>query len=217
MTMKRILLAALMLIGLISVCGAAPATGSVTGITASQVTFNSAGGASDCWFMWGGGANNLIYATTNDTSCSGTYTQTGSPLLTSYNYYVKACDLTGCGVAVPFTTSAATVSNRTHYGDGLVTIFKSGFNVTQSLPIVVSPYTNTLTAPVTWGLLFFFIFVGLWIRPKDITIPMMLAFIAGGAIWSGTSALGIPPEFADLGVGLMYAALAGLLFSWFTR
>lgn len=213
--MKRILLVALILMGLICVCGAAPATGSVTGVTSSQATFNKAGGSSDCWFMWGSSATNLIYATPNDTSCANTYTQTGSPLLTSYNYYVKACDLTGCGVAVAFSTPAGTMSNRTYYGTGLLTIFRSGFNVTQSVPIILSPYTSTLTAPVMWGLLFFFIFAVMWIRGKDVTIPMMLAFIAGGAIWAGTSALGIPPEFADLGQGLVYASLAGLLFSWF--
>lgn len=206
----------LALIACISVCGALPTTDAVTGLSNREVTFNMHGGATECWFMWGGSTSNMIYHTTNDTSC-GAYVQYGSPLLTSYTYYVKACDVTGCGAAVTFTTPAATVSNRTYFGTGLVTIFKSGFNVTQSMSVVLSPYTNTMTAPITWGLLFLFIFLGLWIKPKDITIPMILALVAGGAIWSGTSALGIPPEFADLGQGLLYAALAGLLFSWFSR
>lgn len=214
--MKRYFLLTLALIALICVCGAVPTTNAVTGVTNRQATFNMAGGAGTCWFTWGNSATNQMYHTVNSTTCNS-FTQFGSPLLTSYTYYVKACDSTGCGNAVSFTTPAATVSNRTYFGEGLITIFQSGFNVTQSTSIVLSPYTNTMTAPVTWGLLFLFIFLGLWIKPKDITIPMIVAFIAGGAIWSGTSALGIPPEFADLGMGLMYAAMAGVIFSWFTR
>lgn len=216
--MKRLLMLIICLcFALGGLAGAIPTTDAVSSVTAGTATLNGHGGASDCWFAFGGSEDNLIYHTFNDTSCSGTYTITGSPLLTSSTYYVEFCDLTGCGAAVSFTTSAATVSNRTTFGDGLLVIFRSGFNVTQSAPEILEPYFGALTPPITWGLLFFAIFVGLWVRQKDIVNPMILAFVAGGAIWAGTSALGIPPEWADIGMGLMYAAFAGMIFSWFTR
>jgi hypothetical protein len=209
---------AIVLISCVGICGAVPTTDAASGVTTREATFNSHGGATMCWFTWGGSSTgNLIYSTPNDSSCSGTYLQLGSPLLTSFTYYVKACDVTGCGNAISFTTPPATISNRTYYGDGVIAMARSGMNVTQIMSLILVPYTSTITAPITWGMLFLFIFLGLWIKPKDITIPLILAFIAGGAIWSGTSALGIPPEFVDIGQGLMYAAVAGLVFSWFTK
>jgi len=215
--MKHILYILIVAMLCISVCGAIPTTDAVTGVSQRDATFNMHGGATECWFQWGMSATATgMYRTENDTSCGSAY-QYGSPLLTGSTYYVQACDSTGCGNKVSFTTPAAIVSTRTYYGTGIVTIFKNGFNVTQSASIIVSPYTNTMTAPVTWGMLFFFIFLGLWVKPKDITIPLILAMVCGGAIWSGTSALGIPPEFADIGQGLLYAAVAGLVFSWFSK
>jgi uncharacterized protein YceK len=212
-----VLIIALLLMLAIGVCSAVPTTDAVSGLTNREVTFNAHGGATDCWFEWGGSnTGKMIYATMNDTAC-GPYTQFGSPLLTSYTYYVKSCDTSGCGSTVSFTTPSSTLSNRTYYGSGVMVMMRSGMNVTQIMGVIITPYTNTMTAPVTWGLLFLFIFLGLWIKPKDVTIPMMLAFIAGGAIWAGTASLGIPPEFADIGQGLMYASTAGLVFSWFSK
>jgi len=213
--MKKLLFI-LLLVLCIGICSAVPVTNAVTSITTSKATFNAAGGVGTCWYLWGGNAVNQIYKTTNAT-CGSSYTQSGAPLLTSSVYYVTNCDSTGCGNIVTFTTPSATISNLTYYGLGVITMFESGMNVTQVMGVILVPYTSTMTAPVTWGMLFLFIFLGLWIKPKDITIPLILAFIAGGAIWSGTAALGIPPEFESIGQGLMYAALAGLVFSWFTK
>jgi hypothetical protein len=210
----KYVLITLVLMACIGVCSGVPTTDAATGVTNRAATMNMHGGTGDCWYEWGG-SGNLIYSTGNVTC--GAYEQWGSPILSSTTYSFKACDSTGCGSPLSFTTSVATVSNRTYYGEGVITMFKSGMNVTQVMSVVLTPYTNTMTAPVTWGMLFLFIFLGLWIKPKDITIPLIIAFIAGGAIWSGTSALGIPPEFADMGQGLMYAAVAGLVFSWFTK
>ena len=213
--MKKILFI-LMLVLCIGICSAVPTTDAVTGVTTRSATLNAAGGVGTCWYTWGGNSVSQIYKTTNST-CGSSYTINGAPLLTSSTYYVRNCDSTGCGNTVSFVTPAATISGLTYYGTGVVTMFESGMNVTQVMGIIITPYTNTMTAPVTWGMLFLFIFLGLWIKPKDITIPLILAFIAGGAIWSGTAALGIPPEFESIGQGLMYAALAGLVFSWFTK
>jgi hypothetical protein len=215
MKFNYFLIATLALIACISVCMAAPVTDAATGVSNRAVTMNMHGAVGACWYEWGG-TGNLLYSTGYLSTC-GAYEQWGAPLLSSTVYDVRACDTTGCGNTVAFTTSAATVSNRTYYGTGVLTMMKSGMNVTQVMTVILEPYNNTITMPVTWGMLFLFIFLGLWIKPKDITIPLILALISGAAIWSGTSALGIPPEFADIGQGLMYAAVAGLVFSWFTK
>ena len=74
--------------------------------------------------------------------------------------------------------------------------------------------TKTLLGNVV---LFFFIFAGYWLKPRDILIPCFLAMLSGGAIWLGSSSLGVPPEFTSIGQGLMYAAVAGIAVSWFTK
>lgn len=217
--MKRflVLLVCLCLLA-IGPVAAVPTTDAATSVTNNKVTLNMHGTPLDCWFKWGMASDNLIYFTPNETSCiSGTFTVIGSPLLTGTTYYAKACDQTGCGAAVSFTTLAATPTNRTYYSEGLNTIMQSGFNMTQAVPIIWSPYSSVMTAPVMWGLLFMFIFAAMWLRQRDIVVPMTIAMIAGALIWSGTSALGVPPEWADLGMGLMYAGFAGVVFSWFTR
>src|SRR5512133_469375 len=100
MTMKRFVLLIAIMVACIGLAAAVPTTDAVTGITNRQVTFNQHGGAGTCWFTWGSSATNQIYHTVNSSTCSATYTQFGAPLLTSYTYYVKACDSTGCGAAV---------------------------------------------------------------------------------------------------------------------
>jgi hypothetical protein len=200
-----------------------PVTGAVTDITNSQVWFHAtAGGAGlNGWFAWGGFSGGPYYWSTPNQTIPGTGIfqdyQYGPPMLTCSTYYVVACDDTGCGNQVQWTTAAPRMLNITHYGAGVITIMRSGWNVTQTFEVIIQPYTNTITAPVTWFLLFFFIFVGLWLRQKDVLIPFVIALVAGGAIWTGGAIGSVPPIMMDIGQGLAYAALAGILFSWFTR
>jgi|WetSurMetagenome_2_1015567.scaffolds.fasta_scaffold10462_3 hypothetical protein len=198
----------------------APTTQDVSGITVNQVTFHASGTGSDGWFEWGAYSGGYHWTTLNQTY-SGSFeeTQLGVPMLTSSTYYVRACDETGCGNEVEWTVPHSNLPNKTAYGAGFIQILRTGFNTSYLLPAMVSPYTETIPggAPVTWGLLFFFIFAGYWLRPRDIFIPCILAMIAGGSIWLGNSALGVPPEFASIGQGLMYAAIAGIAVSWFSK
>jgi hypothetical protein len=210
------LLLALVLILSVGVCSAVPTTDAVTDITTRGATFNAHGGASTCWYVWGGSSTNFIYKTAN-TSCGSSHKQSGAPILTSTKYYVKSCDGTGCGSSVEFTTPAATISNLTHYGEAVAVMFAGGMNITEMADMVTIPYRDTIYLTSMWGLLFGFIFIGMWLRQKDIVIPMMLAMISGGAIWLGGGSLGIPPAFEAMGQALLIVGFGGLLLSWFTR
>lgn len=219
MMIKKLLALFLLALLIIPASLALPVTNPVTGISNREVTFNAAGGAGQGCFRWGEISGGPYYWATPNQSVAGAYTdyQFGPPMLTGKTYYVVACDSTGCGNEVSFNVPVATGVNQTRFGSGIPLIMRSGVNITQSMTIVVYPYTATMTAPIAWGLLFFFIFTGMWLRPKDIFIPCLLAIVAGGAIWFGPSALGIPVQWASIGQGLMYAAVAGLIFSWFTH
>jgi hypothetical protein len=203
--------------------GAVPTTDPITGLSGNEVTFH---GTADPlgvigWFQWGGKSNGPYYwSTPNQTVTGGAaYSdyQWGPPLLTCSTYFAVACDNTGCGNEVQFTTPTPRMLNLTSYGSGLLVMMRSGMNVTKTLDVIVKPYTEYTTAPITYFLLFFFIFVGLWMRPKDTFIPMVMAMISSGVIW-GSSAIGmLPPQFMDIGQGLLYAAVAGFAFSLFTK
>jgi hypothetical protein len=203
--------------------GAATTT-PVSDLTNSQVWFH---GTADPlgtigWFAWGGFSGGPYYwSTPNQTVVGGAAFQDyqyGPPMLTCSTYYVVACDDTGCDPSeIRWTTPAPRMLNITHYGAGVITIMRSGWNVTQTFDVIIHPYTSTVTAPVTWFLLFFFIFVGLWLRQKDTLLPMMLAMVSGAVIW-GSAALGVlPPVMMDIGQGLFIASLAGYAFSLFTK
>lgn len=205
----------------ISVVDGAATTGSVTDNTSTQATFHGSGSGSDGWFEWGAYSGGYHWITPNQTY-SGTFyeVQIGAPMLTGETYYVRACDETGCGAEVSWTTPEATLPNRTSYGAGFIQIARSGFNMSTILGAVVAPYTMTMPggAPAVWMVLFLFIFAGYWLRPRDIFIPCLLAMVFGGFIWiGGTTSLGVPPEVMPIGQGLFYAAITGIIVSWFSK
>jgi len=220
MQYKTIILLLIILTMVIVVQGA-PVTSNVTGITANQVTFSATGTGSDGWFEWGQFSGGYYHWTTLNQTYSGSFsdTQLGIPMLTSQTYYVRACDDTGCGNEVEWTVPRSNLPNRTSFGAGMMQVLKSGFNTSVIIPTILAPYTDVTPggAPVVWGLLFFFIFAGYWLRSKDIFIPMLLAMALGGTIWMGTSAIGVAPEFAHIGQGLLIAAMAGAFVSWFSK
>jgi hypothetical protein len=211
-----------------SVVYAAPSV-SITNASPDYVYFQASGASTGTWgqFKWGAFHNGPYYwSTPNQTINGTTFTdfQYGPPMMTGATYYVVACDGTGCGSSATFTVPAAQLPPQTAFGLPLLTLLHQGIDVGDLLNDIVAPYTQPLysangglsiSASLIWGSLFFFIFVGLWLRPKDILIPCILAFIAGGFIM--TSAYGIPVQFMQVGQGLMYASVAGIVISWFIR
>lgn len=209
---------------LVSTASGAAVTHLVTGVTNGAATFHGSGTGSDGWFEWGAFSGGYYKWTTPNQSYSGTFseTQLGAPMMTGQTYYVRACDETGCGNEVTWTVPASTLPNRTSYGTQFIRMLRSGFNMSVVVPAIVAPYTLSMpggfsSAAVVWGVLFFFIFAGYWLRPRDIFLPCVLAMFAGGAIWLGNTALGVPPEFTSIGQGLLYAAIAGIAVSWFSK
>ena len=219
--MKRHALFFIVLMLVSGVVSALPTTQPATVINAGRVEFAAIGGSGEGWFQWGtSDGYNYFWATPNQT-VSGAYSdyQEGMPMLAGDTYYVIACDSTGCGNQVSFVMPAATKLNQTNYGYGAITIMRSGFNLTKSLPIMVSPYTAQLGF-WTWALLFFFIFSGWWMQQGDITVPMLVSLVFGFTIWGAGAlgaGLGIPGEVMNIGIGLCIASVAGLFFSLFSK
>lgn len=213
-----IFVALLLIVGIVS---AVPTTTAVTGITSGHVDFHATGGSGEAYFKWGSASGYNYFWTTPNQTVSGAFTdyQEGIPMLSGNTYYVVACDSTGCGNEVSFVVPSASPLNQTNYSVGAKVLMRSGFNLTQSLPMLVTPYTTQL-GYWTWALFFFFIFSGWWMRQGDITIPMLMSLVFGFVIWGAGAVgagVGIPPEAMNIGIGLIIASLAGLFFSLFSK
>lgn len=209
----------LILLCLITSVSAIPTTQAATLIGYNNATLNMAGGVAPMWYEWGMISTPLSWITTNDTLSSQTIT--GSPLLGNKLFYYRACDSTGCGATLSFTTLPITPQPQTTFGTSYDNITKSQFNVETMMGESISSYFWAVpTFPtIVWGLLFLGIYLGLWIRERDLTVPVIIGLITGSFIMFGDVGLnlGIPVEFQEIAMGITYAALAGIILALMKR
>jgi hypothetical protein len=203
---------------ILPVC-ALPTTAAATAVTNNGATLQCTGNSGVTWFMYGQQSTALSWRTPNFTGTN--YSVYGSPILGSTKFYYKACDSTGCGSTTFFTSSALTPSPVTTFGAGLTNITNGEYDITIIAGESIGGYFWLLpTMPsLVWGLLFFGIFLGLWIRERDMVVPTILGLIVGSFIMWGDAGLGlgIPAEFLGIAQGLTYAALAGIILSLMKR
>jgi hypothetical protein len=197
-------------------------------VTNAVATFHATGGVAPCWFSWG--YENNLYWTTPNQSVTGDFsdTQTGSPMLTGETYKVTACDSTGCDpTPETFVVPTANVTKATHYGTNMLTIMRSGFNITVAAQYVIAPYALMMSdnppnisqsaASIIWGIFFTIIFVGYWIRGRGIMLPAILAIISGGLMIGVGAPMQVAPIFTAMGLPLLMIGLAGVFTSWFSN
>jgi hypothetical protein len=199
---------------------AAPTTGVAALVGANNATLFMTGGSGDNWFEYGQSSTYLSWRTPNMSDSN--YTVYGSPLLVSTKFYYRACDSTGCGAVANFTTAAATPQPQTTFGVSLNNITNGNFDTGLIARDAVQGYFWLLPIRIyslVWGLLFFAIYVGLWIRERDMIVPVVLGLITGTFIMYSDAGLGlgIPVEFTSIAQGLTYAALAGIILAWVKR
>jgi hypothetical protein len=218
MKLTYILLAFIVM--LILPVAALPTTGLVSGVTNIQATFSGTWPANDYGFFAYGTqpSSNFIFSTPN-VSVSGAYSYTvyAGPLLTNTEYYVKACDPSGCGATTSFTTGAFQPISPTNYGAPLINMFTSGLNTSSSLADVMTPYTSSMGAPIAWGILLTIIAIAYWMMQKEVTVPFILMFVYGEMFWGPLSPFSIPADWMWVGYLFDIIALSGIIMSWVTR
>jgi hypothetical protein len=220
----------LLVIGLIVLTGglatAAPTTNAATlvGTNNATLSMTSAGGLTS-WFEWGQNTVLLTWKTPNFTSTAGANTVIvkGSPLNGNTIFYFRACDTTGCGAQLSFTTPAITPMPTTTLGNIYQNLTDSGFDLT-FIPIdAVASYGWVLPGSlvsVMWALVFSTIFLGMWLSGRGTIIPAILGLMIGTFLWSGgVGQLNMPisPEMVDLGQGIVMASVAGVVVGIFKR
>lgn len=216
------LLAFLILIALlIAPVVALPNTQPATLVGTNNATLNGNGAATTCWFIWGtSNLGNETWRTPNQTSSGGvcTYRIHGSPIMGSTVFYFKVCDTTGCSAnELSFTTGTVTPIPTVTYGSIFDNLTENAMDLTLVGYQSTFPYQWLVPtfATLIWGLIFAFIFLGMWLRGRDVTVPALVGFITSSFLFLGNQGLnlGIPVEFTTLAQGLMYASIAGIILA----
>lgn len=212
-----------------SFVSAVPTTTAATEIGNNNCTLHGTGATSPAWFYWGQYTGKLYFKTTNRTPSGGLLNATvsHSPLYGSTTYYFKACDSTGCGSELTFTTLAVTPMPTNTMGQRMQTFMESeNFDVTKIPEVGFDPYSWALpTDPpgfavmLITGLMLFVIFYGQFVRGRNVAVPALVGGIALPFVLYGNQGLnlGIPPEMAAIGQGIWYACLAGIIMVVFMK
>jgi hypothetical protein len=191
-----------------------------TNITSNSATLCAVGGTDPKWFTYGQRSGSHSWRTPNFTGNS--YDVHGSPLLGATTFYYSACDSSGCGSEQVFETLPLVPQPQTTFGAGVRNITNDPSNI----PVLAWESNRayfwllpTSMSSLVWGLVFLAIFIAMWIRERDLTVPVILGLIVGSFVLYGDAGLGlgIPVEFTAMAQGLTYAALAGIVLTWMKR
>lgn len=219
------LIALAVMVILIMPAMALPTTGAVTSIGNNNATFQATGVTTTGWFMWGMYSGKLYLKTSNATPVTGAISKTvwDYPIYGSTKYYVKACDVTGCGGEVSFTTLPVTPMPTTTYGAPFTNLTESHFDMQFVLSDAVQPYLNpfrngdddllAVGVALITTLVLTAIFFGMWQRGRNTIIPAGVGIILSSMFMSANYGLGLGvlPEYAAIAQGAFCACIAGIV------
>jgi hypothetical protein len=207
----------LLILCLCSIAQAVPNLPTVSGLSSNGAVFTATGAVTPCWFQWGMLSNgNEIWHTPNSTPATGTCTAqiNGTPLNAGSVYFVMAFDSTGNSTLdATFTTLPIALNAATTYGNLYRNVTQTGFQPTFIIANTLGPYFWVSPTSFIWGFLFMIIYIGYWIRGRNVLIPAILGFCTGSMFLYSTMGLGlgIPVEFTAIAQGIAYASIAGVI------
>jgi hypothetical protein len=219
----------LLIVGLV---GALPTTLAASDIGNNNFTLNASGANGTTFFKYGTNPARLNLWTSSGTpDGSGYYSsvEVGSPIMPSTLYYVSACDSTGCSANnVSFTTLAAVPLANTTMGAAISNMTKNRFNLLYLPANIAIPYgwlfpsdtgSQSTALQIVFGMIFFFIYVGLWLRTRSVATGVIIGLLTSSFILFSNQGLnlGIPIEFIAIAQGLLYASLAGVILAWLKK
>lgn len=221
-----LLVAAIIIIfGCVGHVYAIPTTQAATLIGNNNVTLNSIGSVGDMWFQYGTDPTILNYW--SDTrSTPGAVTVIGGPIYPSTTYYFQACDSSGCGSVLSFTTTAITPLSIDPMGTAVTNMTKSNFNMLNMPQNLVVPYswlfptdTAAMSLTIVFGMLMMFIYIGMWLRTRSVATGVIMGILTSSFILFTNQGLnlGIPVEFANIAQGILYASLAAILLTFLKK
>ena len=169
------------------------------------------------WFEYGSVKHNYPFRTDNQTlTVAGVFNQSvkGIQLFPGYIYFYRACGNT-------------TGSNIQHYGEDLSfnlvsltpipdqdfdkhfeELEETRFNISKLASVIPKTYTDLmLESHLFFGLFWGILFLALWIRQEDITIPCFLGMIISASVF-----VLLPPEWMVTAQMLFVISFAGMIY-----
>jgi hypothetical protein len=208
---------------------AVPTTGAVDAIGDNNATFHATGASGNTWFMWGMYTNKLYLRTPNTTPIAGVVATRvwDFPVFSNTQYFAKACDSSGCGGEVSFTSLTVTPYPTLTLGYPLQNMTESHFDYAFMPRNLIFPATapfqpdaENLGISIITSLMVFGLIMSQWFRGRNTVIPAF-TFMIIGVFVLGADQYAIGPgvlsDWAAMGSGMLAAALAGIIMSLFKK
>jgi hypothetical protein len=199
---------------------AVPTVGAATAISSNNFTVAiTASDGGDVWVVWGGAIGNEIFGSQIQTGdCS--LTVYGAPLMGGQTIWYKACDSTGCGNERSLTIPAITALPTPTFGNAYRNMSARHFSIDSIAPNILPGYMATgISATLLWGILFFFVIFGFWLRTRSVRMALMVGLLMAAFILTPTAGLmlGAPLLFQYVAQSLMAAAIAGIVLTFIRK
>ena len=108
-----------------------------------------------------------------------------------------------------FTTTNLSPFEEKNFSKNYEELKDSKFNMSNLANILPKTYTDLmLETRIFYGIFFGVIFLAIWIRQEDVTLPALLGMIIGGSIWYF-----LPGEWMKLAQSLFIVAFACLVYA----
>ena len=183
-------------------------------ITTNSVTLNCnlINGSGTAWFQYSGSSNNYKFRSDYQTVSNDFSAKiSGLPLQAGGTYYYQGLLLSN-GTTYSSSQGVFTlpkVGQITDYDFDKHTeeLAYNGLNISSSAITIPAVYTDIIGS-IFWGIIFGFIFVMIWLRQEDVTIPSILGLLIGASLWSL-----MPPDWVSFAYSLTIVSFAGLMYS----
>jgi hypothetical protein len=216
--MRRIL--ALILIKFILVWmvvhpAAAVVTGGASGTTGNSTVLSGTGCSSAvCWFEYGGSSETYYpWRSYNATASGGAFSMeiAGVPLYGGMTVYYRAVDPNGDrGAEQTVSLLAVTPNTEPTFGQHLRNVTRYRYAPRVFAAEIGGPFADVTPITIFSGLMFFFLYSGIWISGRSTFYPTLLFGLSSFLIW--VISPGLPAEFTDIATGILIASIAGVIF-----
>lgn len=192
---------------------------SISSITSKSATFTGSTPDPDVWIVLGTAPGKYGYRTANITASGGTYSGTleSYPLIAGQTYYARAATPHGYSAETTWTMAAAGAAPTTTYGTRADAFQASNMSLLTLWDYTLETGGETFGGGDTGTIIFISLigavaFIVLFGRAGDVIIPLEIGVLTIGIILPL-----LAPEFAEIGYGLMVAAVLGVAYSIFRK
>ena len=132
-------------------------------------------------------------------------------MISNSKYYFRAVANDGTntfyGDQMSFTTLALGQIPDNNFDAHFDELIAAELNPTNMSAVATLPFTD-IFGNVFWGILFAALFIFIWMRSEDVTIPSILGLIIGGSLWAL-----MPADWTSMAMSLTVVSFGGIMYS----